>query len=77
MKISEAVRKLCEIQAEYGDLDFCTVQDMGDLYGIGTSIMIDIVDYPLDEQEDNWEKVVAVLNKADFENQKPVLRIIK
>lgn len=77
MKISEAVRKLCEIQAEYGDLDFCTVQEVGEFFGIGTSVMIDIIDYPLDEREDNWEKVVAVLNKSEFKNEKPVLRLIK
>lgn len=77
MKISEVIRILKEVNAEYGDLDFVTVQEIGEMFGIGTHVQIGIIDYPLDEQEQNWEKVVGVTTDVNINQKKPGLTLIK
>jgi len=76
MKVSEAILKLTNIQKEEGDIDFCTLVEIDEFFGVGTA-HIEVVEYPIDESEQTYKKVVTVSNSVDFNDENPGLRIIK
>lgn len=77
MKISDVIRQLTVLQNEEGDLNFVSVHEIGEQFGIGTQIQIGVIEYPVDETEENWEKVVGVLTGVDLNDKKPKLTVIK
>lgn len=77
MKLSDVIRQLTILQNEEGDLDFVSVHEIGEQFGIGTEIKIGVIEYPVDETEENWEKVVGVLTGVDLNDKKPKLTVIK
>jgi len=77
MKISDVIRELTQIQNDEGDMDFVTVYEVGEQFGIGTQIQIGVIEYPTDPEEKNWEKVTGVLTGVDLNNQKPKLTLLK